>query len=421
MSPRPPGFLPGPEGVPGATLISALRAATCHPSPAPTRATGSRRRRLWELPRKLHCPIIGVCFACDELRAMAGKLMSVPADATDFTLHTLVVSACDERTAFAELVQKTLDRRYRQEIRQLAACKTAAELRAAWHAARAEGGRIPAFLWAAWGHPGCDGELQQELYGDIHMIQHQVGAGARADLQATRRLAADNERLRRELGAMRAELELARRARAEAEQRGGERAGQLRTLLASSEARCEGLRQERDALCAMMPELGERQRLVRQRELAERRAARLRARLETLEEEAGRLREFARYAEERFEALASEDEALAELPCADLGGKCVLCVGGRAGSVHCYRELVEQSGGRFLHHDGGLEENLRRIDGALAAADLVICQAGCISHNAYWRVKDLCKRTGKPCLFVKTAGVSSFGRSVETLAGRPPP
>jgi hypothetical protein len=71
------------------------------------------------------------------------------------------------------------------------------------------------------------------------------------------------------------------------------------------------------------------------------------------------------------------------------------------------------------YHDGGLEESLHRIDSALAAADIVICQAGCISHNAYWRVKELCKRTGKPCMFVKNSGVSSFGRVVSELGKMP--
>ena len=34
------------------------------------------------------------------------------------------------------------------------------------------------------------------------------------------------------------------------------------------------------------------------------------------------------------------------------------------------------------------------------AADLVICQTSCVSHDAYWRVQDHCKRTGKPCLLI---------------------
>ncbi len=40
------------------------------------------------------------------------------------------------------------------------------------------------------------------------------------------------------------------------------------------------------------------------------------------------------------------------------------------------------------------------LDANLAAADLVICQTGCISHDEYWRVQDHCRRTGKPCILV---------------------
>ena len=40
------------------------------------------------------------------------------------------------------------------------------------------------------------------------------------------------------------------------------------------------------------------------------------------------------------------------------------------------------------------------LDAHLAAADLVICQTGCISHDQYWRVQDHCRRTGKPCILV---------------------
>lgn len=30
----------------------------------------------------------------------------------------------------------------------------------------------------------------------------------------------------------------------------------------------------------------------------------------------------------------------------------------------------------------------------------MICQTGCMSHGAYWRVQDHCRRTGKPCVMV---------------------
>lgn len=32
------------------------------------------------------------------------------------------------------------------------------------------------------------------------------------------------------------------------------------------------------------------------------------------------------------------------------------------------------------------------------AADLVICQTGCLSHGGYWRAQDHCHRTGKSCI-----------------------
>jgi hypothetical protein len=46
-------------------------------------------------------------------------------------------------------------------------------------------------------------------------------------------------------------------------------------------------------------------------------------------------------------------------------------------------------------HDAGA------LDASLQAADLVICQTGCLSHGDYWRVRDHCRRTGKACVMVE--------------------
>ena len=53
---------------------------------------------------------------------------------------------------------------------------------------------------------------------------------------------------------------------------------------------------------------------------------------------------------------------------------------------------------RAEHADG-----LADLEEDLASADLVICQTGCMSHGAYWRVQDHCKRTGKACVLVENA------------------
>lgn len=83
-----------------------------------------------------------------------------------------------------------------------------------------------------------------------------------------------------------------------------------------------------------------------------------------------------------------------------------------------YRELVEGHEGIFVHHDGGLEDNPRRLKVQLAAADLVVCQAGCQNHNAYAHVKAHIKRSGKPCVLLEKPGAGSFARALAERARR---
>ncbi|WP_395317434.1 DUF2325 domain-containing protein [Variovorax sp. UC74_104] len=88
---------------------------------------------------------------------------------------------------------------------------------------------------------------------------------------------------------------------------------------------------------------------------------------------------------------------------ADLREKAVLCIGHEeeAQTPSLARQLVEIAGGRYLHHDGGDgAADDPALEASLRAADLVICQTGCVSHGAYWRVQDHCRRTGKPCVLV---------------------
>jgi hypothetical protein len=384
------------------------------PEPQVLPETGSRRRKLWEISHKSHCPLIGVCFDCDELRRLMNKVMHLPKGASDFLLHTTAVGNCEDRSRLAEVLHKTLEKRYQLPVRQHASIKTTAELRAVWRAACKENRNIPAVLWICWTHPACDEQLEQEIYADIHMIQHQLGSHNRTDQNAMKALQVENAELHKRLEASLAETEEQRRKMAAQASESAQTIAQLRAELVAREA--SALNQTRaSALREAMPDLETRQILSQRLTEAEARARESRLQAEEMLKEIGRLRDFAKYAEETIESLAREDDALAAMPESQLSGKCVLCVGGRSGAVNSYREVVEQSGGRFMHHDGGLEESLHRIDGALAAADIVICQAGCISHNAYWRVKEQCKRTGKPCMFVKTSGVSSFGRVVSEL------
>jgi hypothetical protein len=378
----------------------------------------SRRRKLWEIPHKFDCPVIGVCFNVDELRSLMSKVMHFPRDTTDFVLHTTAVGACEERSRLADILQKQLEKRFHLTIKRFAAARDSAALRALWQAETRRGVEIPAALWAAWTHPACDALLEQEIYGDIHMIQHQIGSGTRADLAAMKALRAENAELRHQLDAARHDNESLRAEKSRETQALGRRVVALRADLAGTEARCASLSAQFDLLRQTLPDLKDRQALARRANDAEARACALTAHAAALENEISRLKRAL------GQAVAApppppgsdEDGRLLDVDrntSVNVAGKSVLCVGGRSGAVDAYRQLIEQRGGRFLHHDGGQEESLHRIDAALAAADMVICQAGCISHNAYWRVKEQCKRTGKRCIYMKTTGISSLSRLIE--------
>lgn len=58
--------------------------------------------------------------------------------------------------------------------------------------------------------------------------------------------------------------------------------------------------------------------------------------------------------------------------------------------------------------------DLRTLETSLAAADLVICQTGCLSHGAYWKVQDHCRRTGKACVLVEQPGALRIVRIADS-------
>lgn len=392
-----------------ATAFEFLRPST--PELGKPSGKGSRRRRLWEIPHKFHCPIVGTCFEVGELRNLMARVMHFPPATTDFVLHTTAVGSCETRSQLAELLHKHLEKRFQLIIRRFSSAKDSDALSMLWQEAVESGSDIPGALWASWTHPACDARLEQEIYGDIHMIQHQIGSGTRTDLKTLDKLKEENRQLRELFAKAREESELARNEKSRETQILSQRVAELRAEQVGRDACIATLTAQLDQLRTTLPDLKDRQNLARRASDAESRLEALTAHAANQQAEIQRLRQRLEI-RERQNTEAAADEAT-EIDPTDLSGKCVLCVGGRSGAVDAYRQMVEVRGGRFLHHDGGLEESLHRIDGVLAAADLVICQAGCISHNAYWRVKEQCKRTGKPCLFVKGSGVSSFGRVVD--------
>lgn len=389
----------------------------CSPDEVPV-ARLARRRKLWELPHAYHCALIGTCLPVPEMRRLAPHSGYEVSEMTDYSLHTVVVGYCEERSALTEAIQRFLDKRHAQAVARFAPAADTAAVAFLWREALAHGDDIPGALWAAWTHPAMDDELGRDIHGDIHMLSHQVGTAVRADLRQLEHYKSEANRLHDEADALRHGLSEARRAHDKA-------VAALRGELAAAEQRAA-------RAAALERELAATARARREHADLQQRAAMLAARAEALEklntENAKRAARLAGELAEARQALAAADTTLDKAPTCGrdcppgpaLEGRCVLCVGGRSGLVDGYRKLVEQRGGRFLHHDGGQEEHLHRIDAAIANADAVVCQTACVSHAAYWRLKDACKKLGKPCVFVQSPGVGSFARSLSALVNAAP-
>ncbi|MHB1121345.1 MAG: DUF2325 domain-containing protein [Ramlibacter sp.] len=397
-----------------------LAPAALLPTPAaalPTPGAGSRRRRLWDLDGHAHCPVLGVCLPLAVLRKLATKVLAQQAPADDYELHCLAVAECKQRTPLAEAVQRELDGRCQRALRESAALKTSEALLQWWQQALGRN-ELAAALWAALTHPRCTPQLAKRVEGDVHMLQHQVGMATRVDLLRFDALVKENAILVRELAA--ADQRSTRREQEHTRLGQLQQAeiARLRAQLIGHESTAAQLRHELSRLEAAARDLPGRLALAQQRDELRQRQHELQRLVLQAGQEADRQRRRAEEAEamQQRSAAASSPECAGEERLPTLDERAILCVGGRTASVPAYRQLVERSGARFLHHDGGEEDSAARLDTTLSAADLVICQTGCISHNAYWRVKDHCKRTGKRCIFVENPSSAGLKRALLALA-----
>ncbi|OEZ99697.1 DUF2325 domain-containing protein [Duganella phyllosphaerae] len=372
-------------------------------------AQASRRRRLWELGHACHCPLVGVGFPLGVLRKLVDKVTNGKVLADDYEVHVGAVTECATRNRLSEALQKELERRYAPVLLRFRAAKTTEQVADLWRAAVAAGDVAGAF-WAGLTHPRCSPEVEEQMCRDLHMVQHQAGACVRADITRFNAALQDNTRLAQELAKsqQRAAALLAEKS-ADAEKHAAQLM-QLRAQVVGKDSLVDSLRTELEQLRESIPGLETRAKLAERLQQMDERERAMRQQIAELK------LELARAVEAPAMPIQEETRQVVEhvmkMPLR-LSERAVLCVGGRSGNVATYRELIEREGAQFSHHDGGLEDNANRLDASLAAADLVICQTGCISHSAYWRVKDYCKRNGKRCVFIDNPSISSLARGLE--------
>ncbi len=377
----------------------------------------SRRRKIWELSGHLHCSIVGTCLSTSDLRQILVKAKVVLDGASEHDLHRQGVALAGQHDGLGKLLHKALDRLHRTAVSRFDEAATVDEVRTLWRQAVGQGD-IPGGYWAAMTHPATNDALVREVFGEVHMLSHLVGAANRADIRRLSALEAENALLRDKLARQQDHLRdditrrdtkirelgnaLARRIAEQPAEVGAESdAAALTDLVASLEQR---LRRETNRRSAL------EDRLARTNE----ELGRERAERSGLERSEAALREELGAVEASFGSLPQAEPADQSTAPASLSDVTLLYVGGR--TVGHLRALSERLGAAFLYHDGGVEDRSGLLGGLVSRADIVLFPVDCISHEAVTNLKRLCRQMAKPFMPLRSSGMGSFAAALPHLS-----
>jgi hypothetical protein len=364
-----------------------------------------RRSKIWEFSTHLHCSIIGTCLSTGELRQIMKKLGVAAPDSTDHDLHGAAVGLAGRRDKAAKLLHKALDERHRVAINQFAKAATEADVRSLWRDA-VRRGDIPGAYWASLTQPAATRATIRDVFGEVHMLSHLVGAANRADIRRLCELEEANAELRAKLDRQQtafrdaavtrdatiAELRQALTRQVVAEPVTSGDQAVMQALIADLERRLAAETRRNAALAERLAE-------------TKAAAAEQRASGEAVQHENGALRREL----ELIEASLPSGDAKAATPAQPrLDGKTLLYVGGHPHQVAHLRGAAEAAGARFLHHDGGVEHHLNLLAGLASQADLVVFPVDCISHHAAQVAKQLCRQAQKQFIPMRSASVTSL-------------
>lgn len=419
-------------------------------------ASSTKRKKIWQIESALHCPLVGLCFSRRELRRLSHKkLFSFTPGSSDFQLHRQLTMLVGIRSPQARAVQKILDGKYRVTIQRYERCQDCSALQAQWNGDLEQGSDLAAASWAIFTHPQAESELIDQVYGDCHMKSFEIFARESPAIKRVhvmqQKLAcaeAEIEKQMKVFQKMKKEIDSLRQERMEH--------AEYESLLYKQRTEIEKLQEENRVLrtekCALQKEQEKFEECAgasfqKEREELLQRIARMEdeavAYGELLEESEKVVEHMAQKVElaqrQRFEFQTAQvvkdmvsvkmtASAMQQDECENcterlrgtcegklLDGKRVLYVGGLHKMVARYRQMVEDRGGVFLHHDGGVETSKQRLPRMLTGVDAVLCPVDCVSHDACKCLKKMCKKQDKPFVMMRSSGLSSLAKGLGNI------
>ncbi len=398
------------------------------------RQSNSSRLAIWNLDKKLHCSVIGTCLTIKELLQFGNKFGIAKKILNDnYQLHGTFVAIAGTRSPKTRLINKHLNKKYRQTILRFRHAHHTKALSALWQEALSSGDIASAF-WALITHPMTSDNLLVQVFGEAHMLSHLSGGSIRVDMLKLTKLQHKVPKLEQKLNVQEQKSQQALAKKEIVIQKLNNQLIALQNTQRQFKFTEERLKkaEQQNRARALHPgsERLSKQLIASQTcaDRAEKDAQEWKAlastrseRCQLLEAHLTQLVTEKSTVEQTLKNLLSEhsvdsknnDDRSGDI---DLCNRCILFVGGRNRQCAHFRTLVEQLNGRFLHHDGGLEESPQRLTSLVARSDAVLCPLDCISHDAMNRIKRDCKHQGKPLQFLRQSSLATFTHGLHLVA-----
>jgi hypothetical protein len=414
------------------------------------KATSRRRRKLWEIGEGHHCSVLGTCLRRTDLRKFARKKMfQVEAGANDYKVHLALVGIAKSRNPKSRALHKFLDERYRAAVKRYASAQDDEEALQLWDQ-DVKRGAVAGAYWAIVTNQLFSSETQTEVYGQNHMMSHDIVGSDQHEKRLNEEIV-NKAALLEEVLVSERQFHLKEQMAMAEEIENLKKTEDINILLTTENKKIIEKNERLQSELAGTSLSGKMEKFKDQLKDSNKRNARLCAEIDSLKralEESGDLFDLASNTTEELtvengklekslavlqqEVLSMESTILGDLnassscttcgdqntnrcPGTDLCGKTILYVGGLHKMVSHYRQVVENHGGKFLHHDGGKEASRAMLPKMLSTADAVLCPIDCVSHDACTCVKKICKRYQKPYVMMRSSGLSSLAKGLTEI------
>ncbi|MEL7279380.1 MAG: DUF2325 domain-containing protein [Pseudomonadota bacterium] len=385
----------------------------------PRTTSRNGRFHLWTIKESVHCSIIGTCASVNDIKRLATKVgIELLEDASDYVVHGYLVQNSSLDTPFSRAFQKLMDSRYAGALRKVKRATDASQLDALWDEMR-DNGQIASAYWAFMTMAHVPDAVRERIFGEVHMFSHLAGANyARKSVEVVE---LDNE-----IATLTDRLEKLQLHREQAIEARDARITRLEAKLDDYMREATGQQHWENSARTLQADLDKAQQKIAHLEDALEQANEKVQQFENTgikvepvthgsfgdgTDDDGKTEETEET--DTISPVANPQEGPAL--CAANEPLKVLYLGGRNRQIPHLRTIAEEQTVELLHHDGGKENAVSRIDTVLPSVDCVMCPIDCISHDACLRAKQYCHKRNTPFVPLRTASAAAFKAALKQL------